>query len=90
MADFFIILFNSVRKSTGEVGHGREGYFFTENGEYTAHDLHRAIGDALFQLGVIKDPEPTAMTDEELIKYVGSVVRTSLSPFFPVHSLMPL
>ena len=75
MADFFLVLFNSIWKGSGSVGHGREGYFFTENGEYAAHELSRAIGEALVQLEVLKDPEPVTMTDQELIKYAGSVVR---------------
>ncbi|KAK7679032.1 hypothetical protein QCA50_017976 [Cerrena zonata] len=75
LADFYIILFNSIRKDNNRVGHGREGYFFTDSGEYSLYEFSRTIGDALVRLGVLKDPEPTAMSDEELIKYVGSVER---------------
>ena len=57
-----------------KVGHGREGYYFGENGEHSWLSISQAIGEALVSLGVSTDPEPTVFTDEELIKYFGSLV----------------
>lgn len=57
-----------------KVGHGEEGYYYGENGEHTWYSISRAIGEALVSFGISKDPEPTSFTDDELIKYYGSLV----------------
>lgn len=73
-ANLYLILFDAVLANPEKVGHGREGYFFVENGEHTWYDLSKAIGGPFVKAGLSKDSEPTTLTDEELIKYTGSVV----------------
>ena len=70
MADFYIILFNATRKDAS-LGHGHEGYYFAETGEYTYHDVGKAIGEALVALGKADNPEPTPFTPEEVGKYLA-------------------
>ncbi|CAL1702850.1 unnamed protein product [Somion occarium] len=73
VANLFLVLFDTILSNPEKVGHGSEGYFFAENGEHTWYDLSKAIGEALVQAGLSKDSEPTSLTDDELIKYTGSV-----------------
>ncbi|CAL1699088.1 unnamed protein product [Somion occarium] len=73
IADLYIVLFDAIVTNPDKVGHGREGYYFGENGEHHWSQISRAIGEAFVQLGISTDPEPTPFTDEELIKYFGSL-----------------
>lgn len=83
MADFFIQLFDAVIADPERAGHGWESYYFVENGHSALYDMCKSIGEALVELGVASDPEPTPFTTEELVKYWGAEVRTAelcLSP----------
>ncbi len=51
------------------MGHGHNGYYFGENGEYSWYDLSRAIGKALVKRGISNSSEPTTFAKEELSKY---------------------
>ncbi|CAL1702836.1 unnamed protein product [Somion occarium] len=73
VVDLYILLFDAVLTNPENVGHGREGYFFVENGEFRWYDLSKAIGEALVEAGLAKSSEPTSFSDEELIKYAGSM-----------------
>lgn len=74
VADLFVLLFDTiVSKGPDNVDHGARGYYIAENGEVQLYKLSRAIGDAAAELGQLHEPEPTAFTDEELVKYFGSV-----------------
>jgi hypothetical protein len=70
VADLYIVLFNGI-KSNPLVGHGREGYYFGENGEHTLYDIGKAISQALVEVGRGKHSEPTTLTEEEGNKYFG-------------------
>lgn len=72
----YIILYES---SPETVGHGRDGYYFGENGEFLWYDLSKAIGKALVRRGLAQTDEPTSFTSEELIKNFGSEVCTPQS-----------
>ncbi|KAK7690529.1 hypothetical protein QCA50_005627 [Cerrena zonata] len=74
IADLYIALYDAIAANPDKVGHGIEGYYYGENGEHTWYSISRAIGEALVGLGVSKDPEPTSFTDDELIKYYGSLM----------------
>ncbi|KAI0729696.1 hypothetical protein C8Q72DRAFT_296216 [Fomitopsis betulina] len=74
VADLFIKLFDAVSADPERVGHGWEGYYFAENGYSSLYDINKAIGQALVELGIISDPEPTPFTRDELVKYWGSEV----------------
>jgi hypothetical protein len=73
VADLFLILFDTVRKNPEKAGHGREGFYFGENGEHELHQISEAIGDALVKAGKASDPTVTTFTDEEAQKYFGGV-----------------
>jgi len=74
VADLYIVLYDSIiTKGTENVDHGIRGYYFGENGEHSWYDISKAIGEAMVELGLTNDPEPTTFTDEELAKYFGSV-----------------
>ena len=80
-ADFYIILLDAILANRENVGHGIEGFYYGENGENSALDLARAFGRTIVELGLCKpeDSEPTTFSDEELIKYFGSVVSIFVS-----------
>ncbi|KAI0789836.1 hypothetical protein C8Q75DRAFT_762663 [Abortiporus biennis] len=72
VADLYIVILNALLTNPDSVGHGREGYYFGENGEHTWYELCKEISKALYELGRGKIPEPTAFTTDELVKYFGS------------------
>ncbi|KAI0649350.1 NAD-P-binding protein [Trametes meyenii] len=57
--------------SGADVGHGREGFYFAENGEHTLLDIAQTIGAALKDMGRATSAEPSTFTREELDKYFG-------------------
>lgn len=59
----YIVLHDSI-KSNPATGHGREGYYFAENGEYTQYDAAKAVAEAIVAKG-IGTLEPTPFTDED-------------------------
>lgn len=64
------MLFNAIKSSPDKVGHGREGFYFSENGEHTLYQVGKAIGEALVSLGKTTDPEPSSFTKEEVEMYL--------------------
>ncbi|KAI0708909.1 NAD-P-binding protein [Cerioporus squamosus] len=52
--------------SDREIGHGKEGYYFGENGEYRLHDVAKEIGRVLKELQITETDEPSTLTKEEL------------------------
>lgn len=77
MADFYLILFNAALEKRENIPHGREGFYYSENGEHTWYDLCKTITKELHAKGASKTHEPTTFTDEELIKAIGNLVSTS-------------
>lgn len=73
-ADFIVLLYDAIVANPEKVGHGRDGFYFGENGEHSWYDISKAIGQALVKLGVSESDEPTPFTTEELVKYFGSEV----------------
>lgn len=69
MGDFYSILFNLIRDAPESVAHGREGYYFLENGNYSFYQLARSIAEALVQVGKGTNSEPSTFTDEEIQEY---------------------
>ena len=70
VAEMYQIIFDAAL-SDPNLPHGREGYYFAENGEYRLYDLAKTYSQALYDLGKGKSPEPTAFTDDEAQKYFG-------------------
>ncbi|KAF7790012.1 hypothetical protein EIP86_000960, partial [Pleurotus ostreatoroseus] len=72
-ADLYIRLWDAIVANPDAVGHGRDGFYFGENGEHAWYDISKAVGRAMVELGLSKSDEPTTFSDEELVKYWGSV-----------------
>ena len=70
VADLFIVIFNAALADP-KTAHGREGFYFGENGEHVLADISKAIGQAMVRLGKAKTAEPTTFTEEEVVKYFG-------------------
>lgn len=73
-AEFYVTLFDAILSRPEEIGHGHDGYYFGENGEYSWYDLGKAIGKALVRRGLSSSDEPTTFSREELTKFFGSEV----------------
>jgi len=74
IADLFITVYDAATKhqpTSAQIGHGREGFYFGENGEHRLYDISKTISQVLYDLGKGKSPEPTTFTEEELRKYFG-------------------
>lgn len=72
--DLFIVLYDAILNNPDKIGHGRDGFYFGENGEHLWYDISKAIGKALVKRGISESDEPTTFTKEELAKYFGSEV----------------
>ncbi|KAG6820934.1 hypothetical protein H0H93_009170 [Arthromyces matolae] len=70
VADLYLILYDSI-KTNPQTGHGREGFYFGENGEHTLYQVGKAVSEELVATGKGKSPEPTTFTQEEIDKYFG-------------------
>ncbi|KAG6853598.1 hypothetical protein C0991_002921 [Blastosporella zonata] len=66
--DLYLVLFDAIIAGK-DIGHGREGIYFSENGEHTFYDIGVEISKALVELGKGTSTEPTSLTKEELDKY---------------------
>lgn len=76
VTDLFILIFEAVLSSKA-IGHGREGYYFGENGEHRLYDISKRISENLVELAKMGTAEPTTFTDAECQKYFG----VSFKPF---------
>jgi hypothetical protein len=70
VADLYIILYDSA-VSNPATSHGRAGFYFGENGEYTLYEVSKAISEAMLALGKGKTLEPTPFTEEEYKRNPG-------------------
>ena len=69
-----MVLFNNIMNNPDKVGHGWQGFYFAENGEHRWLDISKAIGQAMFELKLTENPEPTEFTVAELTHYFGNDV----------------
>jgi nucleoside-diphosphate-sugar epimerase len=67
-AELYYKLFDAVI-SGKNTGHGREGYYFAENGEYTLHEVCIAVGISLYKFGKVDSDGPVDLTLDEREKY---------------------
>ncbi|KAI0368793.1 NAD-P-binding protein [Pilatotrama ljubarskyi] len=72
-ADLYLLLIDAALANPDNVPHGREGFYYAENGEHTWYDISKAIARALHEFGVVQSDEPTAFSVAELEKYFGSL-----------------
>jgi hypothetical protein len=69
VTDLYILLFTTLispPEGKEAPGHGREGYYFAENGEHTLSDIYNTLAKLLFEAGKAGSPEPTLLNEEEL------------------------
>ncbi len=71
VAEIYMILFDNILKNPDKVGHGWQGFYFAENGEHPWLDISKAVGQAMHELKLTDNPEPTRFTVDELKKYFG-------------------
>ncbi|ESK83754.1 NAD-P-binding protein [Moniliophthora roreri MCA 2997] len=69
LTDLYSLLYDAILNNPDKIGHGREGYYFGASGEHKLYDISKAIGDAMVELGLSDDAEPTTFTDEDINKY---------------------
>ncbi|KAF7791748.1 hypothetical protein EIP86_002772 [Pleurotus ostreatoroseus] len=74
VGDLYMTIFDAATRRPAETPHGREGFFFVENGEHTWYSISKEISRILVQKGIGYSGEPTAFTVDELVKYWGSEV----------------
>ncbi|GJE91615.1 NAD(P)-binding protein [Phanerochaete sordida] len=79
VSELYIKLWDAIVRDPEGVDHGVRGYYFGENGEHLWYDVSKAIAQALLELGLTTNPEPTPFTDLELEKYFGSVAMGELN-----------
>jgi len=65
----FYRLFEAVSKDAEGTAHGREGYYFANEGDFTMYDYTAAIGEVLKELGNITDATPKPFTEAESDEY---------------------
>ncbi|KAF8066914.1 NAD(P)-binding protein [Lyophyllum atratum] len=68
VADLFPILYDCI-KTNPATAHGRDGFYFGENGEHTLYEVGKAMSEYLVAIGKGKSGEPTTFTQQELDKY---------------------
>ncbi|KAF8992276.1 NAD(P)-binding protein [Cyathus striatus] len=68
ISTLYVNLYDSVVKDP-DVGHGTEGYYFGENGEFTSFSVAKKIGEAMVELGKATTSDPIPLSQEELMKY---------------------
>ncbi|KAF9002122.1 NAD(P)-binding protein [Cyathus striatus] len=67
-SDFYLKLYDSVLKDP-HIGHGVQGYYFAENGEFKFSVVAKKIGEALVELGKATTPDPVPLSKDELMNY---------------------
>ncbi|RPD68447.1 NAD(P)-binding protein [Lentinus tigrinus ALCF2SS1-7] len=77
--ELFYLLFDKALTDPAKLGHGREGYYFAENGEHSLYALCKAVGTALVEAGRAENAEPTELTAEERATIFGGDVMAFLN-----------
>lgn len=67
----YTAVFDAATKGPDATGHGREGYYYGENGEYSLGELSHAVAKLLYEMGLGKSPQATPFTDDEADQYFG-------------------
>ncbi|KAH9480249.1 Oxidase ucsJ [Psilocybe cubensis] len=71
-ADLFLVLFDSIRRSPENPGHGTEGYYFATCFSLSGIELAGIISEVLFESGYGISKEPSPFTQEEILQIYGS------------------
>ncbi|KAG6864529.1 hypothetical protein C0991_008930 [Blastosporella zonata] len=68
VADLYLVLYDSIKANPAGTGHGREGYYFGENGTHSLYEVGKAISEELVAVRKGRSAEPTPFTEEEIEK----------------------
>ncbi|KAF5336915.1 hypothetical protein D9611_002863 [Ephemerocybe angulata] len=71
-ADLYLRLFDAARSPSSSIGHGREGFYFAENCEYSALEIAQEAGRVLHKLGAAEVREPDVFSEEEIQASFGA------------------
>lgn len=63
VSDLFIVVYENALLD--KAAHGREGFYFGENGEHKMYDVSKAVAQALHELGKGRSPEPEPFTEDD-------------------------
>lgn len=69
-----MVLFDAAMSASSNIAHGREGFYFGENGEHTWYSISKEISRVLHEKNAGAGDDPTPFTPDELVKYWGSEV----------------
>lgn len=69
VAALYILLFDQILSQKSTPPHGRDGFYFGENGEHSLYDIAKTVAQLLYDRGKGKSPVPTTFTEEEMKKY---------------------
>ncbi|KAI0661779.1 NAD-P-binding protein [Cubamyces menziesii] len=83
LADLYIRLLDAILEDPEKVSHGREGYFFADNGELSMREVLPSIADSLFALGRVSTRELVPYAPGEAGQYLVNEV---LAGFLFTHS----
>ncbi|KAF9069207.1 hypothetical protein BDP27DRAFT_1325799, partial [Rhodocollybia butyracea] len=72
LADFYSILYDALLSHTN-LGHGREGYYFTD-GEGSLYEYMKAISEVMFKMNKGKGGEPIKFTEGEIDKTMAHLM----------------
>lgn len=80
VADLFYRLFDAVTKDPQGTPHGKNGYYFANEGVFTMYEYTTAIGETLKRLGKIQDAIPKSLNGEQLKEFftVGLFIMSSI------------
>ncbi|KAI0058008.1 hypothetical protein BV25DRAFT_1841287 [Artomyces pyxidatus] len=67
VGDLYRVLFDAARRDL-RTPHGRESYYFAENGEFSVYEVANELAGVLYWLGQGRSPEPETLTDEERLQ----------------------
>ena len=70
VSGLYTILYDTIT-SNPAAAHGREGVYIGENGQHTLYDVAKAVQEAMIELDLSKETEPSSFTREEVEKYFG-------------------
>ncbi len=72
MAHLYEVIWDAILSGRA-IGHGKEGYYFGENGEHRLYDVGKEIGKVLKEMQIAETDEPSTLTKEELELFFGGV-----------------
>jgi hypothetical protein len=83
VAGLYVVLLDKLLQNPDPVPHGREGFYFGENGEHSLYEVSKTIGEGLVAMGKSSDAEPTTFSKDEIDKYFNVSDRSNIAVYEP-------